>query len=151
MYIAQRWYWRGLCKISKTCVNWKVCYWLTRFCEFWVWDEFRMDIRLHWTAPLEPGFFSYTMSRVSNLVRLRFVLVECFSYHYCSRIRSPAQFVRYIDGQYYLYQYYSYWWLHHYIYSCSTHTHGLALYSTYRSISQWDTYPNIIGVLPLKV
>ena len=60
-------------------VNWKGCYWLTRFCEFWVWDEFRTDIRLHWTASLEPDFFSYTVSRVSNLVWLRFVLVECFS------------------------------------------------------------------------
>ena len=38
------------------CENWKGCYWLTRFCKFWVWDEFRMDIRLHWTAPLEPDF-----------------------------------------------------------------------------------------------
>ena len=50
--IAQRWYWRGLGKISKTCVDWKGCYWLTRYCEFWVLDEFRTDNRLHWTAPL---------------------------------------------------------------------------------------------------
>ena len=52
----------------KTCVIWKGCHWLTRFCEIWYWDEFRTDIRLHWTAPLEPDFFSYTMSRVSYLV-----------------------------------------------------------------------------------
>ena len=99
------WYWHGVCKISKTCVNWKGFYWLTRFCEIWDWDEFRTYIRLHWSAPLEPDFFSSIVLRVPNLVWLRFVLVECFSYHYCSRIWSPAQFFRYIDGQYYLYQY----------------------------------------------
>ena len=70
--------------------------------------EIEINFGLHWTAPLEPDFFSYTVSRVSNLVWLRFVLVECFFYHYCSRIWSPAQFFRYIDGQYYLYQYYLY-------------------------------------------
>ena len=66
LYIAQRWYWRDLCKISKTCEDWKGCYGLTRFSEFWFfefWDEFRTDIRLHWTAPLETDFFSYTVAR----------------------------------------------------------------------------------------
>ena len=36
---------------------------LTRFSEFWVWDEFRTDICLHWTAPLATDFFSYTVPR----------------------------------------------------------------------------------------
>ena len=86
----------------KTCVNWKGCYWPTKFCEFWVRDEFHMNIGLHWTAPLEPNFFSYTVSCISNLVCLGSVLMGCFSYHHCSRIWNPAQFLRYIDVQYYL-------------------------------------------------
>ena len=71
LYIAQRWYWHGLCKISKTCVNWKEC-WLKKFCEIWVWDEFRTDIRreirLHWTAPLEPDFFMFKRTLRNKIV-----------------------------------------------------------------------------------
>ena len=104
LYIAQRWYWHGLCKISKTCVNWKGCYWLARFCEIWHWDAFRTDIRLYWTVPLEPDFFNYTVSRVSNLVWLRFVLMECFSYHHCSQIwrytDTPMVNITYINITY---------------------------------------------------
>ena len=145
LYIAQRWLiltW-SVQNIKNMCKNWKGFYWLTRFCEVWDWDEFRTDIRLHWTAPLEPDFFSYTVSRVPNLPWLRFVLVECFSYHYCSRIWSPAQFLRYTDGQYYLYQYYLYQWLHRYIYSCSTYTH--VFHVQLHQLMRY-TYPNIFGV-----
>ena len=66
LYIAQRWLiltW-SVQNIKNMCKNWKGFYWLTRFCEVWDWDEFWTDIRLHWTAPLEPDFFQlYRVTR----------------------------------------------------------------------------------------
>ena len=53
-------------------------------------------------SPIGARFFSAIPFHASQTWCDRFVLMECFSYHYCSRIWSPAQCLRCIDGQYYL-------------------------------------------------
>ena len=60
-------------------------------------NEILRDFILRWVSNGNPHTLdspvgpSYIVSRVSNLVWLRFVPLECFYYYYCSRIWSPAQ------------------------------------------------------------